>query len=64
MKLNKDDRIKYDDSIYTVAAVIWSTVYLRAVEDGTTDYDYEIDEVYKTYRDIEFLGKKVTNGRK
>lgn len=60
MKLNKDDRIKYDDSIYAVVAVIWSTVYLRAIEDGTTNYDYEIDEVYKTYRDIEFLGKKVS----
>lgn len=59
MKLNKDDRIKYEDSIYAVAAVIWSTVYLRAVEDGTTNYDYEIDEVYKNYRDIEFLRKKV-----
>lgn len=60
MKLNKDDRIKYDGSIYTVVAVIWSTVYLCAVDDGTTNYDYEIDEVYKTYRDIEFLGKKVS----
>ncbi|RHR89475.1 hypothetical protein DWW33_04265 [Roseburia sp. AF15-21] len=59
MKLNKDDRIKYDDSFYAVVAVIWSTVYLRAIEDGTTNYDYEISEVYKTYRDVEFLGKKV-----
>lgn len=60
MKLNKDDRIKYYDSIYAVVAVIWSTVYLRAIEDGTTNYDYEIEEVYKTYRDIEFLEKKVS----
>lgn len=60
MKLNKDDRIKYDDSIYAVVAVIWSTVYLRAVEDGTMNYDYEIEEVYKTYRDVEFLGRKVS----
>lgn len=59
MRLNKDDRIKYDDSIYAVVAVIWSTVYLRAVEDGIANYDYEIEEVYKTYRDVEFLGKKV-----
>lgn len=60
MKLNKDDRIKYQDSIYTVVAVIWSTVYLCVVEDDTTGYDYEIKEVYKSYRDIEFLGKKVS----
>lgn len=60
MKLNKNDRIKYDNSIYAVVAVIWSTVYLRAVEDGTTNYDYKIEEVYKTYRDVEFLGKKVS----
>ena len=59
MKLTKDDRIKYDDSFYAVVAVIWSTVYLRAIEDGTTNYDYEIGEAYKTYRDVEFLGKKV-----
>lgn len=58
MKLNKDDRINYDGSTYSVVAVIWSTVYLSAVEDGTTGYDYEINEVYKTYRDIEFLGKR------
>lgn len=43
MKLNKNDRIKYDDSIYVVVAVIWSTVYLCAIEDGTTNYDYEIN---------------------
>nr|DAG67982.1 MAG TPA: hypothetical protein [Bacteriophage sp.] len=60
MKLNKNDRIKYDDSIYAVAAVIWSTVYLCAIDDNTTNYDCEINEVYKTYRDIEFLGKKVS----
>lgn len=60
MKLNKNDRIKYDDSIYAVVAVIWSTVYLCAIDDDTTNYDYKINEVYKTYRDIEFLGKKVS----
>lgn len=58
MKLNKDDRIKYNDSIYTVVAVIWSTVYLRAVNDDTADYDYEIQEVYKKYRDVEIIGKE------
>lgn len=58
MKLNKGDRIKYDDSIYVVVAVIWSTVYLRAVNDDSTNFDYEIQVIYKTYKDIEFLGKE------
>ena len=58
MKLNKDDRIKYDDSIYAVVAVIYTTVYLRAVNDDSTNFDYEIQEIYKIYRDIEFLGKE------
>lgn len=58
MKLNKDDRINYDGSIYAVVAVIWSTVYLRTVNDDSTDYDYEVNEIYKKYRDIEFLGKR------
>ena len=58
MKLNIGDRIYYDNSIYAVVAVIYTTVYLRAVNDDSTDYAYEINEVYKTYRDIEFLGKR------
>lgn len=60
MKLNIGNRIKYEDSIYAVVAVIYATVYLRAVNDDSTDYDYEMQEIYKTYRDIEFLGKKVS----
>ena len=60
MKLNIGDRIKYEDSIYAVVAVIYTTVYLRTVNDDSTDYDYEVNEIYKKYRDIEFLGKKVS----
>lgn len=55
MKLNKGDRIKYNDSIYTVAAVLFSTVYLRTAIDNSTDFDYTAKEVYKHYRDIEIL---------
>lgn len=58
MKLNIGDRIKYDDSIYAVVAVIWSTAYLRTVNDDSADYDYKMQEIYKTYKDIEFLGKE------
>lgn len=55
MKLNNGDRIKYNDSIYTVAAVLFSTVYLRTAIDNSTDFDYTAKEVYKHYRNIEIL---------
>lgn len=58
MKLNIGDRIYYDDSIYAVVAVIYTTVYLCAVNDDSTNFDYEIQEIYKIYKDIEFLGKE------
>lgn len=57
MRLKRGDRILYEDSIYAVVAVVWSTVYLRAVADDSTGYDYDISEVYKNYRDIEFFGE-------
>ena len=48
-----------------VVAVIWSTVYLSAADDGSTGYDYEIEEIYKKYRDVEILGgKEEPYGRK
>ena len=56
MRLKRGDRIRYEDLIYTVVAVVWSTVYLRAVVDDSTGYDYDISEVYKNYEDIEFFG--------
>lgn len=56
MKLNMGDLIKYDGAIYEVVAVVWSTLYLRAVNSDR--YDYKIDNLGKLYRDIEFLGKE------
>lgn len=58
MKLNIGDRIKYNDSIYTVEAVLFSTVYLCAEKQSTSSYDYTMNEIYKTYRDIEFISGK------
>ena len=58
MKLNICDRIKYDDSIYEVVAIIWSTLYLCVVKDSTDDYEYKMQEVQKYYKDIEFLEKR------
>ena len=56
MKLNMGDLIMYDGAIYEVVAVVWSTLYLRAVDSDR--YDYKIDNLGKLYRDIEFLGKE------
>ena len=56
MKLNMGDLIKYDGAIYEVVAVVWSTLYLRAVNSDR--YDYKIVNLGKLYRDIEFLGKE------
>ena len=39
IKLNIGGKIYYEDSIYTVVAVIYTTVYLRAVNDDSTNYD-------------------------
>ena len=64
MKLNDGDRIKYNDSIYTVVGVIGSTVYVRAVYDDNTDYDYKMREINKTYKDVEVLGRVRTNYKK
>lgn len=47
MRLKRGDRILYEDSIYIVVAVVWSTVCLRDVVDDSTGYDYDISEVYK-----------------
>lgn len=61
MKLKIGNKIKYDDAVYTVVAIIFATVYLR-VSDSET-YDYEITEVYETYKDIEILEKEGIYGR-
>lgn len=58
MKLKNGDRIRYEDSIQTVKAVLWSTVYLSATDNENSRYDYDMKEVQEYYRDIEFLGKK------
>ena len=56
MKLNMENLIKYDGAVYEVVAIIMSTLYLRAVDSDS--YDYEVNNLSKLYRDIEFLGKE------
>ena len=55
MKLNNGDRLKYDGSVYTVVAVLFSTVYLRLAKDEDAHFNYTANEVYKHYRDFEIL---------
>lgn len=54
MRLNRNDRISYNNSVYTVTAVIWNTLYLQKTDDGS-GYDYTMEEVQKYYHDIEFF---------
>lgn len=61
MKLDKGDKIKYDDSVYSVVAIIWNTLYLQKVEDGSNAYLYTMDQVYEKYKDIEFLKEDSLN---
>lgn len=55
MKLNTGNKIKYNNLVYEVIAVIFSTVYLCPAKDSSTEFDYTSDEVYKFYRDFEIL---------
>lgn len=55
VKLNKGDCIKYNECIYIVVAVIWSTLYLQKLSD-IGDYDYTIEQIYENgYKDIEII---------
>lgn len=61
MKLNKGDCVKYDDFIYAVIAVVWSTVYLQKLGD-IDDYDYTMEQLYESgYKDIEIIKSKKEN---
>lgn len=59
MKLNKNDRIKYDDSIYKVIAIVWNTVYLQKVSDVhdvQREFDYTMDQLHENgYKDVEII---------
>lgn len=55
MKLNKGDKVRYNDRIYETVAVIWSTVYLRAMDCENSVGCYDLQDIYGSYRDIEFI---------
>ena len=54
-QLNKCDKVRYNDRIYEAVAIIWSTVYLRATDCENGVGCYDVQDVYGSYRDIEFL---------
>lgn len=60
MKLNKNDRIRYDGSIYEVVAIVMATIYLREVgcSDSYNGNCYDMRDVQKMYRDIEIMEKR------
>ncbi|WMC93202.1 hypothetical protein [Kineothrix sp. MB12-C1] len=55
MKLNIGDRVKGTNSIYEVVAIIFATVYLRAIKDNDMNYLCEMEDVYHNYLDIEII---------
>lgn len=56
MKLNKNDRIKYDNLVYIIIAVVWNTVYLQKASDDGKDYDFTMEQLHEGgYRDVEIL---------
>lgn len=56
MKLNKNDRVRYNGFMYEVVAVVLATVYLRKLKnENNSDTCINIDDVYETYRDVEIL---------
>ena len=54
MKIKVNDMVLYDESIYTVVAIIYAIIYLRISYDSDS-YDYDISEMYKEYKDVELL---------
>lgn len=56
MKLNKGNRIKYDDSIYIILAVVWNTVYMQKANDNGKDYRFTMEQLHdEGFRDVEIL---------
>lgn len=61
LKFNKGDKIKYDELIYEVVAVVFNTLYLQKTNNTNGAYRYTMEEVYENYRDIEFLKEESLN---
>lgn len=54
--LSIGNRIKYNNTIYRIVGINFSTYYLRA-DNSTSSYDYDMQDVYRQYKDFEILRK-------
>ena len=56
--LNIGNRIKYNNTIYRIIGINFSTYYLRA-DNSTSSYDYDMQDVYRQYKDFEILERNI-----
>lgn len=61
MRLNIGDLVEYDNDIYEVFAIIFTTLYLKKSLFDSTKIKYTIKQVYEKYHDIEILKEKNNN---
>ena len=54
MELNRGNIIKYNNTLYTVVAVVFKTVYLQKSNSTKERYDYTLDEIKEFYH-VEFF---------
>lgn len=54
MELNRGNIIKYNNTLYTVVAVVFKTVYLQKSNSTKEQYDYTLDEIKEFYH-VEFF---------
>lgn len=55
MKLKIGDKVRDNNSVYKVMAIIFATVYLQAVDGEDNNYLCNIKDIYDDYRDIEII---------
>ena len=46
MELNRGNIIKYNNTLYTVVAVVFKTAYLQKSNSTKEQYDYTLEEFY------------------
>lgn len=56
MKLNIGDLVEYDNAIYQVFAIVYTTLYLRkSLRTRNIQNTYTMKQVHEKYHDIEFI---------
>ena len=54
MELNRGNIIKYNNTSYTVVAVVFKTAYLQKSNSTKEQYDYTLEEIKEFYH-VEFF---------